>query len=126
MPWLKEGDENTSYFHPIANGRKNKNFIPWILQDNNRVDDTKKIGDAFKSFYQNLCGTTQDFRIKINWLTLLGSKAHHDLSSLNNPFTHEEIRRAAFDMKADKAPGPNGILIFFFQKYWDIVKLDIF
>ncbi|KAH7677444.1 hypothetical protein IHE45_07G084600 [Dioscorea alata] len=30
LQWLKEGDENTSFFHATANGRKNRNFIPSI------------------------------------------------------------------------------------------------
>ena len=34
----------------------------------------------------------------------------------------EEIKRATFDLGAKKAPGPDGFLIAFFQKFWDIVK----
>lgn len=45
---------------------------------------------------------------------------------MDGPFTHEDSRKAVFDMKADKAPGPEGLLIFFYQKYWDVVKNDIF
>lgn len=39
---------------------------------------------------------------------------------------HDEIRRAVFDLGADKGQGPDGFPIFFYQKYWDIVKNDIF
>ncbi|XP_039114040.1 uncharacterized protein LOC120249550 [Dioscorea cayenensis subsp. rotundata] len=52
--------------------------------------------------------------------------SQQDLSSLDNPFSQEEIRRAVFDLNADKAPGPDGFPIFFFQKYWEIVKDDIY
>lgn len=30
LQWLKEGDDNTMFFHAVANGRINKNFIPSI------------------------------------------------------------------------------------------------
>lgn len=30
IQWLKEGNENTKFFNTVANGRKNRNFIPYI------------------------------------------------------------------------------------------------
>lgn len=36
------------------------------MQNNVMVDDMKGIGDIFTTFYQNLCGTTQNVQIKIN------------------------------------------------------------
>lgn len=32
--WIKEDDENTKFFHSVANGRRNRNFISWVLRDN--------------------------------------------------------------------------------------------
>ncbi|XP_039144849.1 uncharacterized protein LOC120282161 [Dioscorea cayenensis subsp. rotundata] len=122
MTWFKEGDENTKFFHLVANGRRNRNFIPWVLRDNVRVEDFEGIGRTFTSFYQNLYGTEQTYRHRINWTTLLGSKGMHNLSNLDAPFTLEEIKVAVFGMRADKAPGPDGFPMLFFQKFWDIVK----
>lgn len=126
VTWLKEGDDNTSFFHAVANGRRNKNFIPWVLKDNFKVTNNKGIGEAFTSLYQNLYSSTQTHRHQIVWGELLGSKANHNLSNLDDPFTQEEIKAAVFGMPAEKAPGPDGLSLFFFQKFWDIVKDDIF
>ena len=41
------------------------------------------------------------------------------------PFTREEIRKALMDMHPTKAPGPDGLHVLFFQKYWDIMGQDI-
>lgn len=30
LQWRKEGDENSKFFQMVANGRKNRNFIPSI------------------------------------------------------------------------------------------------
>lgn len=114
VTWLKEGDENTSYFHSVANGRKNRNFIPWVRHEDQRVEDIGRMGDSFTSYYKDLFGTTQEYRFHINWPNLLGPKAHNDLTMLDSPFTHEEIKVAIFGMKPDKVPGPDGFPIFFF------------
>lgn len=126
VTWLKEGDENTKFFHAVANGRRNRNFIPWIGSGDTRVADFRGIGDMFTSFYKNLFGSTQGHRHQINWNILFLSKVHPNLSSLDVPFTHAEIKAAVFSMSVDKAPRPDGFPMFFFQKFWDVVQEDIF
>jgi hypothetical protein len=38
---------------------------------------------------------------------------------LTLPFLPDEVRRAIMEMKADSAPGPDGLPVVFFQKFWD-------
>ncbi|WVZ94291.1 LOW QUALITY PROTEIN: hypothetical protein U9M48_040197, partial [Paspalum notatum var. saurae] len=45
----------------------------------------------------------------------------HDLSTLDAPFTEEELKTAP----ADKAPGPDGFTGAFFTKCWEIIKADV-
>jgi hypothetical protein len=40
--------------------------------------------------------------------------------------SHQEIKSAVFALNKDSAPGPDGFGAFFFQHYWDIVKLYVF
>jgi hypothetical protein len=42
------------------------------------------------------------------------------------PFTMEEIKLVVFGMSSDKAPGPDGFSMIFYQTYWDVIKEDIF
>lgn len=48
-----------------------------------------------------------------------------DLSSIDGPFTEDEVRAAVMDMNPRKAPGPDGYTALFFQKCWDIIKNDM-
>lgn len=44
---------------------------------------------------------------------------------LNAPFTVEEVRKALFMMKPNKAPGPDGFTTCFFQRHWELIGHDI-
>lgn len=46
-------------------------------------------------------------------------------NSLWATYTMDEVKIALFQMHPSKAPGPDGMSPFFFQKYWDIVGADV-
>ena len=48
-----------------------------------------------------------------------------EASSLEVPFTEEEVHVALADMNGDKAPGPDGFTVAFWQFGRDVVKSDI-
>ena len=44
---------------------------------------------------------------------------------LTAPFSEEEVKMAVFDMEHNKAPGPDGFPVEFYQFFWEVVKLDL-
>jgi hypothetical protein len=87
--YLKEGDENTSFFHKQAAFRKRKNFIPKLM-DGDRVatpqEDKQKI---MHSFYENLIGKVANQSFSLDLQTF--HRPGLDLSMLDNPITEEEV-----------------------------------
>lgn len=53
------------------------------------------------------------------------SIAGSDRVMLEWQFSKKEVWNVVSRMKGNKAPGPDGISISFFQKCWDIIKLDL-
>lgn len=54
-----------------------------------------------------------------NWFT-----DNPDLSSLEEPFTHEEIDMVVANLPSDKSPGPHGFNTDFIKRCWHIIKFD--
>ncbi len=48
-----------------------------------------------------------------------------DHENLCTTFSIEEIRKATFQLGGNKAPGPNGFPLSFYQAFWDTLKDDI-
>jgi hypothetical protein len=53
------------------------------------------------------------------------SISESDASWLERSFEEEEVRKVVSTMNGDKAPGPNGFSMAFFQACWDVVSVDI-
>jgi hypothetical protein len=51
---------------------------------------------------------------------------HHDLSFLEQPFTHKDIDDIVADLPHSKSLGPFGFNFEFLQKCWPIVKKDFY
>ena len=44
---------------------------------------------------------------------------------LLRPVTEDEVKIALFQMRPSKAPGSDGMIALFFQKYWHVLSADI-
>jgi len=121
--YLREGDANTSFFHQQARYRKNKNFISKLHEDGQILVSQEEKQEAVLNFYENLLGTAEDREYTIN-LDALGIQ-QHDLSSLDSPFTEEEVWTTVRDLPLDKAPGPDGFTGRFYVSCWGCIKGDV-
>ncbi|KAL6129597.1 hypothetical protein ACLB2K_072947 [Fragaria x ananassa] len=45
---------------------------------------------------------------------------------LERPFEEEEFRRAVFECDIDKSPGPDGFSLSALQRYWEVIKKEVF
>lgn len=120
--WLNEEDANTKFFHITASNRRRRNKITYFKDDSGQwLNDQHFIMSHIYNYFNNIFSTshsTTDWNIvKCN----LSSFHMYDLTTLDKPLSYREITRAIFSFKPFKAPGPNGLYPFFYQKYWHIV-----
>lgn len=123
---LKDGDNNTKYFHHKANSRKKRNLIRGLEDSNgNWLTSKVDIERLITTFFENIFATSSPVGFPealegIDRLVIDEMNAVLDVEP-----THDEIRATLFQMHPCKAPGIDGFHALFIQKFWDIIGLEI-
>jgi mannosylglycoprotein endo-beta-mannosidase len=124
---VQEGGNNTKYFHLTANGKHRRKKIFQLEQNDGTIISQENIKKYITGFYKNLFGPPSK-----NYFSLLEDEIHDipQLSQVENEiliadFTEEEVCEAIMNMEKNKAPGPDGFPVEFYQTFWSILKDDV-
>lgn len=119
IAWLKEGDKNTKFFKLTIVSRSYNRIIEIRKLDQDILKYNEEIKKEDVSFYENILSLdhVEDEQVMDEILedipAILGQQA---INELERETSKDEIELAIFSMKFDKAPGPNGFLVGFYQK----------
>nr|KAJ0216241.1 hypothetical protein LSAT_V11C300125010 [Lactuca sativa] len=124
IKWVIDGDENSSFFHGFVNNKKRKNRIAGLLIDNQWITNPETIKSEIFSFYKKKFRERWPTRPKFlnSRFSVLDPLAS---SSLEAPFTIEEIKEAIWTCGSEKSSGPDGLSFKFIKRNWEIMKHDI-
>jgi len=113
---IKEGDNNTTYFHALANQRNRKKRITVLEGPNGQVTDTQDMLTLATKFYKDLFGfeTSLDVSLGDNFWAEEEKVTLEENLMLQCPFSEEEIKEAVFGSYADGAPGPDGFSFMYY------------
>ena len=124
--WVKCGDQNTKFFQETASNRRRRNRIEGLCDNEGNWRENKEdvegiILDYFKEIYST--SFPDEFGSS---LEVVDKRVSDDMNdALLKEFRVKEVRRALKQMHLTKSPGPNGMSPIFFQKYWDVVGLQV-
>ncbi|KAG7532925.1 Reverse transcriptase domain [Arabidopsis thaliana x Arabidopsis arenosa] len=128
VQWLHLGDQNTSFFHKVAESRAAKKAIKQLKSSNGEVltelSAIKAEAVSYKEFLQ-----TQPRDIEIPNVKSIANLVSFRCSAGNagtllQPITAEEIRKTVFSMPLNKGPGPDGFTAEFYRAAWLIIEAD--
>jgi hypothetical protein len=124
---LLQGDNNTEFFHRIANGRKRIQTIFSLQYGSLDVVGTENLLKHATNYYKTLFGpgVRNVFELDPNPWQDEECLNTSDNADLTQQFSEEEIKTARFQMEKNKVAGPDGFPIEFYQSCWDIIKKDI-
>ena len=120
--WLKDGDRNTSFFHACASERRRGNSIRKLTkEDGVVVEGEDELRSFITNYYQDVfssCAGTREAEL----LSHISPVVTPEMNSyLGKPFTMEEITAPLVSMGDLKAPGPDGMPVVFYKRFWDLV-----
>jgi hypothetical protein len=122
--WLREGDKNTKFFHRVANLHRKFNQIDSLTINGAISRNYVEIKEHIVQYYSNLYFENCSWRPRVEGLSFLSIDAEETIW-LERAFEEKEVWDVIRDLNGDKAPGPDGFTMAFFQKCWDMLKIDI-
>jgi hypothetical protein len=123
--WIKQGEDNTKFFHAMATERFHRNTIA-LLHDasGNEVSDHESMAGLLWSDYKGRMGRSDGIQMQFDLSQLL--QRVEGLDELTEPFSRKEIDDVIKAMPSDRAPGPDGFNGLFLKKCWPIIKYDYY
>jgi hypothetical protein len=111
----------------VANGKRRKTRIFRLEQDEGTVEGEEQLMSYITKYYKNLFGSSEVGRISLNESLVedIPQVTSTESEMLVSEFSEKEIREAIFQMKHNKAPGPDGFLAEFYQVFWSLIKDDL-
>jgi hypothetical protein len=121
--WLKEGDKCTKFFHQVANANRRNNSIESLSVNGSDTSDSEAISSHIVNFYESLFSEPLNWRLRVDNLEFEVLSVD-EAAGLEKPFEEREVREVVKGLDRDKAPGPDGFSLAFFQDCWEVVKGD--
>ncbi|XP_060170510.1 uncharacterized protein LOC132601447 [Lycium barbarum] len=116
MTSFAEGDRNTRYFYSIVNGRRKRLQIRRILnQQGVWIEGESLLAEETCRFYQQQFSQEVDpldFQLLQHVANMVDQDTNNQLVSMP---TLEEVKNDVFELSADSAGGPNGMIGIFYQ-----------
>ena len=115
-------------FHRMAATHRRINHMDRIKINRMWLTDEKDVREGVVNAFQHLLTENSDWKADIEMLQL-EQISQQEAENLEHPFSEDEIHSALMEMNGDKASGPDGFTMAFWQSCWALVKeevLDLF
>jgi hypothetical protein len=108
----------------VANSHRKFNQIDSLTINGAISRNSVEMMEHIVQYYNNLYFENCSWRPRVEGISFLSIDAEESIW-LERAFEEKEVWDVIKDWKGDKAPGPDGSTMAFFQKCWDILKTDI-
>ena len=121
---IKEGDNNTKFFHKMANSHRRDNHLSFLEVDGMIYEEGAEVATQVVQFYKTLYQESEEWRPFEEGLEF-DQIGELERGWMERRFEKDEIISVVRDMEGDKALGPDGFSIAFFHHCWRVVERDV-
>lgn len=103
-----------------------ENWVDMIMDEHGeRFKEDEDIAQVFTNYFMDLFKSSEPDQIEEVVSVVQGRVSPIMRDSLHREFTQEEVFNALKSMKPIAAPSPDGMPAIFFQKFWNIVGVEV-
>ena len=124
MLCIKEGDNNTKFFHKVTNSQRRYNHISMLEVNGVIYEAESEMANQAIQFYKNLYKESEEWRPFVEGLEFDQIEGL-ERDWLERRFEQEEVLRVVKELKGDKAPSPDSFSLTFYHHCWRVVKRDV-
>jgi len=124
VKWVKDGDENTKYFHSMLKNKNRKTRICGLNINGAWTSDPKAMKAEIHSFFSAKFVEQRPIRPKFFCENFKKLSVDQCLA-IEEPITMEEIKREMWSCGGEKASGPDGFTFKLLRHKWELMKFDI-
>ena len=119
--WLEEGERPSRYFFNLQKIKAQRSHISSVYNLNGTEVSSQEEIEKHVDFYSRLISEEpMDAALQDDLLSSLSRELFSDqASSCEGQMTLDEMTFALRSMNANKAPGPDGLSVEFYAKFWD-------
>eukprot|EP00253_Pinus_taeda_P009398 PITA_09398 len=129
VQWLREGEKNTKFFHKAMVQHRQRNRIFSIKnQEGQQVVQHEEIETVLVNHFKAIMTETHMDRTEA--IAKIGGEIPNLITrdqnlALMRKITRKELEDIVRNMKRNKAPGPDGFTVEFFQAGWNFLASDV-
>ncbi|XP_010549577.1 PREDICTED: uncharacterized protein LOC104820715 [Tarenaya hassleriana] len=128
--WLKEGDQNTRFFHRVSVARQASNAIRFLVTDaGTKVYDVPTMKQMAVDHFKQILGSCDESLV--GWSIqqakeILDYRCPELMGCLLTAIpSDEDIKAEVFNLPKSKAPGPDEYSAEFFTSCWETIGADL-
>ena len=108
----------------MANAHRRNNSLDKIKINGVWLTKEQDVREGVANAYHQMLSENAEWKADIGGLQL-DHLSLQETENLELPFSEEEVCSALMEMNGDKAPGPDGFTVAFWQDCWDFVKEEV-
>ncbi|GJT71235.1 RNA-directed DNA polymerase, eukaryota, reverse transcriptase zinc-binding domain protein [Tanacetum coccineum] len=126
IDWLNEGDKNSAFFHKMIKGRRSRNRVDSICDENRVRYVNEEVPMQFVKHFQQFLGKSYEAsELSTGGELFCNILTQEEAEFMVREISDKEVKDAMFDIGDNRAPGPDGFSSLFFKRAWNVVGKDV-